>query len=88
MPTIQVEVSAEVAGIIAAKVADGSYDSADSYITEAVQHMEDARTHQDEEAKLAELKRIINKSLRQADAGDVAPYSYELMKAHLKNSHV
>ena len=44
MPTIQVEVSAEVARIIAANVADGSYDSADSYITEAIHKLEVART--------------------------------------------
>ena len=84
MPTIQVEVSAEVAGIIAAKVADGSYDSADAYITEAVYLLEEAHSQKSDDEKYNELRNILSIGSQQLRDGLGKPYSYAQLDADMK----
>jgi hypothetical protein len=48
-------------------------------------HFVDSVEPGDDEKKLAELRRIIMIGIAEADAGLVAPYSYEQMMLDLKN---
>jgi Arc/MetJ-type ribon-helix-helix transcriptional regulator len=87
MPTLQLEVSHEVARIIEEKVASGSFKSAGLFVSDAVLWLAEPRPHEDEERQLAELRAAIQRGIDQADHGEAAPYPFEQMMAETANDH-